>query len=356
MKKYLHIVFLQVLLFAAMGSTGFAQQLPRIAHVTSDPSTCIPTWIYIQNTSGHTFTGKSDGTCFDNGSTGSGSYAILDGANTYTGGGAQDFSSAGVFTLADFGLSFTTNAGTVSHATGYGIHANSVTTTMQVEQNGVITDINFAYQTLLGTQHTDTNPAAIVRGDLLVVNSSTLWSNLAKGSANTALVMGANDPAWTALTLAGAQFANQGTTTTVLHGNAAGNPSWGAVSLSADVTGTLPATAVAPTPLPTPGTSITLAAPRGYGFCTGGACAVTLPVPAAGYEFCIRNSNNETNVITLNNIASIQYEATAHTSYYAANRKLVSGGAVTDQICLVGYDATHYAVMSFTGTWTDTAP
>lgn len=42
-----------------------------------------------------------------------------------------------------------------------------------------------------------------------------------------------------ALTLAGAQFANQGTTTTVLHGNAAGNPSFAAVSLSADVTGNL---------------------------------------------------------------------------------------------------------------------
>lgn len=35
-------------------------------------------------------------------------------------------------------------------------------------------------------------------------------------------------------------LANQGTTTTVLHGNAAGNPSFGAVSLTADVSGTLP--------------------------------------------------------------------------------------------------------------------
>lgn len=45
-----------------------------------------------------------------------------------------------------------------------------------------------------------------------------------------------------ALTLAGAAFANQGTTVTLLHGNAAGNPSFGAVSLSADVTGNLPVT------------------------------------------------------------------------------------------------------------------
>src|SRR6185437_12618028 len=41
-------------------------------------------------------------------------------------------------------------------------------------------------------------------------------------------------------TLASSLFANQGTTTQVLHGNGAGNPSWSAVSLSADVTGNLP--------------------------------------------------------------------------------------------------------------------
>lgn len=40
--------------------------------------------------------------------------------------------------------------------------------------------------------------------------------------------------------LVGAPFANQGTTTTVLHGNAAGNLSFGAVNLAADITGNLP--------------------------------------------------------------------------------------------------------------------
>ena len=43
-----------------------------------------------------------------------------------------------------------------------------------------------------------------------------------------------------AAVLASADYANQGTTTTVLHGNASGNPSFALVSLSADVTGTLP--------------------------------------------------------------------------------------------------------------------
>jgi hypothetical protein len=43
-----------------------------------------------------------------------------------------------------------------------------------------------------------------------------------------------------AAALASSDFANQGTTHTLLHGNAAGNPSWGAVDLTADVSGTLP--------------------------------------------------------------------------------------------------------------------
>src|SRR5579859_2381505 len=42
------------------------------------------------------------------------------------------------------------------------------------------------------------------------------------------------------VTLTSAQFANQGTTTTVLHGNAAGNPSFSAVVLTTDVSGVLP--------------------------------------------------------------------------------------------------------------------
>lgn len=40
--------------------------------------------------------------------------------------------------------------------------------------------------------------------------------------------------------LASALFQNQGTTTQVLHGNAAGNPSWGPVNLGTSVTGNLP--------------------------------------------------------------------------------------------------------------------
>ena len=47
-------------------------------------------------------------------------------------------------------------------------------------------------------------------------------------------------PVYFTPTLASALFANQGTANTILHGNASGNPSWSAVSLTADVSGILP--------------------------------------------------------------------------------------------------------------------
>ena len=53
---------------------------------------------------------------------------------------------------------------------------------------------------------------------------------------------GSGTLSWASPVLASSMFANQGTTTTVLHGNATGNPSWGAVNLTTDVSGTLPMT------------------------------------------------------------------------------------------------------------------
>jgi hypothetical protein len=70
------------------------------------------------------------------------------------------------------------------------------------------------------------------------------------GAAPATITAGANNqflagntganPGFRQAVLASADFANQGTTTTVLHGNAAGNPTWAQVSLTADVTGQLP--------------------------------------------------------------------------------------------------------------------
>lgn len=107
-----------------------------------------------------------------------------------------------------------------------------------------------------------------------------------------------------------------------------------------------------PTPL-TAGTSVTLTGPRQYFVCTG-ACTITAPVPAAGYEFCIRNDNNISTVITFAAIgSSSMYQNTAETAYGTSGTgTLVSGGAVGDKLCLLGRDSTHYQVASFKGTWT----
>jgi hypothetical protein len=106
------------------------------------------------------------------------------------------------------------------------------------------------------------------------------------------------------------------------------------------------------TPLTT-GTSVSLSAPRGYFVCTG-TCTITLPVPAAGDEFCVRNDNNVATVITFAALgSSAMYEKTTFLTYGTAGTgTAVSGGAVGDKLCLVGLDATHYLVGSYLGTWT----
>lgn len=77
-------------------------------------------------------------------------------------------------------------------------------------------------------------------GVLIGAGSSALTVS-AVGAANTFLAgVASADPVFRSFVAASADLANQGTTTTVLHGNAAGNPSWAAVTLTTDVTGTLP--------------------------------------------------------------------------------------------------------------------
>lgn len=84
--------------------------------------------------------------------------------------------------------------------------------------------------------------------------------------------------------------------------------------------------------------------------CTG-ACTVTPPTPAAGYQFCVRNTTGTTGVITLAGVSSVLYEKTDFSAYGTANTAATSGGAAGDKICIVGHDATHYDVLSFNGTW-----
>jgi hypothetical protein len=129
---------------------------------------------------------------------------------------------------------------------------------------------------LLSASHGDTTASAAVRGDgVFAIGVTPTWQRLAHPAAtggyfkwngtdivaSTGAASGTGTPTacsnqfvtgltlnadaaptstCTTATLASAQFANQGTTTTVLHGNGAGNPSFAAVSLANDVTGQLP--------------------------------------------------------------------------------------------------------------------
>jgi len=89
---------------------------------------------------------------------------------------------------------------------------------------------------------------SLTSGDFLKYNG-TNWVNAAvtlpSSTASAYSIYGNNTastaaPTYFTPTLASALFSNQGTATTVLHGNAGGNPLWGAVILPADVSGTLP--------------------------------------------------------------------------------------------------------------------
>jgi len=92
---------------------------------------------------------------------------------------------------------------------------------------------------------------SLTPGDILKYDGATTsWKNvsvaLPASTASAYMVYGNNTnasatPTYFTPVLASALFANQGVSTNyVLHGNASGNPSWSAISLTADVTGTLP--------------------------------------------------------------------------------------------------------------------
>lgn len=92
--------------------------------------------------------------------------------------------------------------------------------------------------TVVGTTDTQTLSGKSISGGTntlsSIANASLTNSSITINGTATAL------GGTRSLSLASADYANQGTTTTVLHGNAAGNPSFGAVALAADVSGRLP--------------------------------------------------------------------------------------------------------------------
>ena len=101
------------------------------------------------------------------------------------------------------------------------------------------------------------------------------------------------------------------------------------------------------------GTIGALSPPVQYVICTS-TCTVPIPVPVAGYRFCVLNGDNVSTVITLAALgSSAQYENQARTAYGTAGTgTMTSSGAAADRICVFGLDATHYLTNAVTGTWT----
>jgi len=91
-----------------------------------------------------------------------------------------------------------------------------------------------------------------------------------------------------------------------------------------------------------------------YIFVCSTTCTITVPVPAAGLQYCAMNGDNVSTVITLSAIgSSARYENQARTAYGTAGTgTLVSAGAVKDSVCILGLDSTHYLFASGNGTWT----
>lgn len=208
---------------------------------------------------------------------------------------------------------------------------------------GTIAELNLA-QTWSAVQ-------TVTQSDLALLGSSTgkttLNSGLSSSSNNTlTLPTEASD---TLVDLTGTQTLTNKTLTTAALGSST------ATTQSAKDNSTKVATTAyvdAPTGL-TSGTSVTLAAPRQYFQCTS-TCTITVPIPAAGYEFCVYDKPGTSGAITFNNPgSSVQYAKTDSSGYGTATTgTAVSTAAAGSKLCLLGVDSTHYDVGAYAGSWT----
>jgi len=125
---------------------------------------------------------------------------------------------------------------------GTGLELNTTTTGVQSIYGGADAGAGNAIRALNASGGVQTSIAVpTISGTQYGVpyysTTSALGTSAAPASA-TVLLHG-NAPTWTGVALADF-VANLGTTTTVLHGNAAGQPSYGSVALGSDVSGSLP--------------------------------------------------------------------------------------------------------------------
>lgn len=262
-----------------------------------------------------------------------------------------------------------TTTGTIACATcgvtGTGLNQFAATTSAQLA--GVISDETGTVLLVFNTSPTLVTPvlgvAAATSINKMAITAPATSSTLAVAdgktfTVNNTLTLAGTDGQTmtfptTSATIARTDAANTFTGVQTMTSPVLTTPNLGTPSalVLTNATG-LPTAQVPAVPL-TSGTSVTLSENHRYFVCTG-TCTVTVPVPAAGIQYCVYNDNNIATVITLAAIgSSARYESTARTAYGTAGTgTFVSGGAVGDKVCIVGRDTTHYSTLSFTGTWT----
>ena len=99
--------------------------------------------------------------------------------------------------------------------------------------SGTVTSVGLSLPSFITVSGSPVTGSGTLTGTLA---TQTAWTIFGNGTGSAAA------PTFFAPALNSSLFANEGTATTVLHGNAAGNPSFAAVSLTADVSGNLPVT------------------------------------------------------------------------------------------------------------------
>jgi hypothetical protein len=166
---------------------------------------------------------------------------------------------------------------------------------------------------------------------------------MAAGSSGQCLISGGTGaPTWGTCGSGVASIGNASGDTSIVFAGTGSGPYTGTVTAK-----------LGPVNLPTPGTGATLAGTQGFYICTA-ACAITLPAPVAGAQFCIFNDVAVTTVITINALTNIYYGKTDNSGYGTQSTgTMVSTAGAGVKLCLIGRDATHWNVGSYNGTWTN---
>ena len=133
-------------------------------------------------------------------------------------------------------------------------------------------------------------------------------------------------------------------------------PTCASVNLATMVTGTLPAANIGV--VASVFNSGTITIPSGNSILVGctSTCSVPVPVPAAGYQICVKNDAGVSTAITLSALGSSAMYPKADDSGYgtAGTGTMVSTAAAGSKVCLFGRDSTHYELgaVSNSANWT----